>query len=527
MDFYEALKFLATRVGVTLTPYKGRGESDKEKLYQINSLASRFYTYVLLNHPKGKKALQYIKEKRGLTLSTIKTFQLGYSPDVPFAMKQYLVDKHKISIKDLERVGLLYTKNGQRFDRFRGRIIFPLYDHRGNIVGFAGRVLPSQQITDLAKYINTPETEIYHKSKVLFGLNITRGDIKKSKKAVLVEGELDAISSWQVGIKNVVAIKGSSLTSEQASLLKRYADTLTLSLDADIAGDAAARRGIEIAEREGFELKVAKLKGFKDPDEAAQNDPEKLREILENAMNVWDFIIASIFERFGAEDGTQKAKVSREIVPYLAQIEDKIVQAHYIETVARKLKVPVDAVTEQINKLSSTTTTKPAVAVETQKSPVEGRRELLEERYLSVAFRRNPRILLNKETDKLISSPLAIKVLKEFKSHIKRQKEIFDPSLFAAELPSELVDGFVDMVLKDLKGLETETPERLERELELIKREIKVLDIKDKLEDTAKRIRELEKSKDKRQLESLQQEFGELTRSLNELETGKFKGIIL
>ena len=151
----------------------------------------------------------------------------------------------------------------------------------------------------------------------------------------------------------------------------------------------------------------------------------------------------------------------------------------------------------------------------------------MEERYLSVAFRRNPRILLNKETDKLISSPLALKVLKEFKSHIKIRKDLFDPSLFAAELPSELVDGFVDMVLKDLRGLETETPERLERELELIKREIKVLDIKDKLEDTAKRIRELEKSKGKRQLDSAQREFGELTKMLNELEAGKFRGIIL
>jgi len=528
MDFYEALKFLARRVGVTLRPFKGRNLGEKENLYKINSLAAFFYHYVLLKHPKGKVAIDYLLRERGLKLDTIKTFQLGYSPNVPFAAKSFLVDKHKIPIKDLERVGLIYTKEGQSIDRFRGRVIFPLSDHRGNIVGFAGRIIPGGETEDVAKYINTPETEIYHKSRLLYGLNLTKAEIKKEKSAILVEGELDLISSWQAGIKNIVAIKGSSLTNEQVSLLKRYTDSLILALDSDLAGDAAARRGIEIAESEGFELRVVKLKGFKDPDEAVRKDPENFKKAIREAIGVWDFIIESVFERFRGGDGLRKAKISKELIPQLAKIKDRIVQAHYAEKVARKLEVPVEAVLEQVKKEGSYSKTfLETEAVEVQRPIPKKRRELLEERLLALAFRLNPKTLLKRKVLRLFSSPFAVKLLSELSSYAKKHKD-FDPSLFAASLPGELVDGFIDIILKDLKGLEEEIPENLEREITLVEKEINILNVKERLKDCAKKIRELERQKDKKsELSLAQSEFGRLTKVLNELETGKFKGIIL
>ena len=520
MDFYEALKFLAARVGVTLKSFSGGKESEREKLYKINLLAARFYTYVLLNHPRGQEAIKYLTSQRGISIETIKTFQLGFSPDIPFAMKTFLVDKKKISLSDLERVGLIYLKDNRAFDRFRGRIIFPLYDHRGNVVGFSGRIIPGSPKADLKKYINTPETEIYHKSRILFGLNLTKADIKKTKKAVIMEGEIDLISSWQVGVKNAVAIKGSALTPDQVSLLARYADTLILALDADVAGNEAAKRGIEIASRQGLEIRVVSLTGFKDPDEAAQKAPDKLFDAIDKATNVWDFIIDSTFARLSGKTGLEKAKISKEIVPVLAKIQDKIVQAHYINLVARKLGVPVEAVGQQIEHLDYKEVSGPKVEKITEASK-KTRRELLEERYLAIGLRYNPEVLVEEELKNLITTPFARRILKEFSLFSKEQK-IFDPSIFAGGLPGELVGGFTDLVLKDLPGVEKESPEKLKKELGLLEKELLVLSVKEKLEDAAKRIREIEKSKikDRKKLRVLQLEFGKLTKNLNELETG-------
>src|SRR4030042_2577005 len=309
MDFYEALKYLANRVGVKLKTLSSGQKGEKERFYEINSFAQRFYNYLLTRHPVGKKALSYLIRDRKLKIETINTFGLGYSPDNPYALKRYLSDKKKIPQKDLIEAGLVFAKEGRVFDRFRRRVIFPLHDHRGNVLGFAGRILPTENNKDLAKYINSPETLLYHKSNILYGLNITKKDIRERGFAVIVEGELDMISSWQVGVKNGVAIKGSALTQEQIKLLSRYTQSVILALDADVAGDMAARRGIQIAEKEGLEIKVARFRKYKDPDDLAKKDPRKLPLYINNAIGIWDFYVDSAFERLGSDTGTQKAKL--------------------------------------------------------------------------------------------------------------------------------------------------------------------------------------------------------------------------
>ncbi|OGM59193.1 DNA primase [Candidatus Woesebacteria bacterium RIFCSPLOWO2_01_FULL_39_10] len=523
MDFYESLQFLAQKAGIKLKTRVGE-KSDKEKEYSINQLAAKFYHWVLLNHPKGKDALNYIKTERGLTLETIQAFQIGYSPDAPFAFKKFLVEKKKIPVRDLERVGLVYTRDGRTFDRFRGRIIFPLFDHKGNIVGFAGRIIPGKAPVTLAKYINTPETDIYHKSKILFGLNLTKGEIKKEKCAIVVEGELDAISSWQVGIKNIVAVKGSSLTEEQVRLLARFTDTLILAMDADFAGDAAARRGIEMAEASGLEVRVARMHDFKDPDEAARKDPGALRNSFANAQGVWDFIIDSVVERYKGVSGQSKAKISRELVPVISAIQDKIVQAHYINIVAKRLEVPIEAVKEQIGK--TFVGKGPKLITESFVKPkVKERYELLEERLLAVAFHYDPSVLLTRKVQKLFINPLVKRIITEFKTYSENHKT-FDLKLFVSNLPKELVDAFIDIALKDT-GFEEAAPERLQNELDLIIREIKMLSAKKNLNEIGSFIKKYEISGEKEKLKKAQQEFGELTKRLSELEEENFKGIIL
>jgi DNA primase len=521
MEFSEALKFLAERAGVKLQKFAGGESSEKEKLIEINTLAMRFYNYLLLNHPIGKKALEYLLKDRGLKKSIIEEFRLGYSPDNSLIFKKFLVDKKKFTPAEIERAGLGIVRGTNLYDRFNGRVIFPLFDHRGNAVGFAGRVLPWDK-RETGKYINSPETPVYHKSSVLFGLNLTRSLIKKKKVAIIVEGELDAISSYQAGIKNVVAIKGSALTEDQARLLSRFAPKFILALDSDLAGDAATRRGLTTATKLGVEVKVAKMGKFKDPDEAARGDPEGYKSDLINAEGIWDFLIESVMTRFDSKSGAGKAKISKELMPILAEIDDKIVQSHYANVVAQKLRVPLEAVTGEIGKISSTEKSSGPASPEVSKGL--SRRDLLEERLLAMAFGFDPKILKSEQVTDLVLTPLNKRILEEYGSYILQHKT-FNVSDFGKALPKELFEGFARMVLNDNEDFSDGS--EVQKELDLVQKELKILGAKDKLKSLALEIRNLEEKGDKIKLLKAQNQFNKLASTLSKLDQGDRGGIIL
>ncbi|HKC04308.1 MAG TPA: DNA primase [Patescibacteria group bacterium] len=518
MDFPEALKYLADRAGIKLERAKMGESSDKERLIEVNSQALRFYNYLLTEHPVGKRALDYLVKDRGLKPETIKEFQLGFSPDNSYAFKKFMVDKKKFLPSDLERAGIGIVRGANIYDRFNGRVIFPLFDHRGNSIGFAGRVLP-WDTRETGKYINSPETPLYHKSNVLYGLNITRSFIKKKKVAIIVEGELDAISSYQAGIKNVVAIKGSALTDEQIRLLSRFAPKFILALDADMAGDAASRRGLTLASNNGVEVKVAKITGFKDPAEAARGDIESYKNDLIHAEGVWDFLIDSVFTRFKGETGSGKAKISKELTPILAQINDKIVQSHYMNLVARKLSVPLDAVSAEVIKASTTsstpvTTSSPEI---TASEPIKkGRRDLLEERFLALSFQSDPQILVSPAGEALILLPLNKRLISELKAYKVKNKK-FEVSGFASFIPAELHSGFAKMILAENEEI-VENPDKLKKELDLVEKELKILTIRDNLKLLVSEMGVLEESGEKDQLLKVQNKFNKLAGSLGRLE---------
>ena len=525
MEFYEALKFLADKAGIKLKPVSGRKKSQNERLYEVNNYVSRFYQYCLTKHPVGKPALTYLTKERGLTLKTIENFNLGFSPDQPLALQKYIIERKKVTYQELSQVGITYERNSQSFDRFRGRVIFPLFDHRDNIVGFAGRILPSNPNKEIAKYINTPETAIYHKSSVLYGLNLTKKEIKKKNEVVVVEGEIDMISSFQAGVKNTVAIKGSALTEEQVKLLSRLTRRMVLSLDEDFAGNEAARRGISISEKEGFEIKVAGFSGFKDPADVVQKDPEKLKEYIDKAQGIWDFLIDTTLEKNQGGDGVSRAKLSKELTPILSSIDDKIVQAHYINLVANKLDVPVEAVSAELNSISAKTESKRTKLTEIIRIQEKTRGEILEDRLLAVIFRLSVKYLEKKEVTGFLQTPFAKRIVSEFLNYEK--KDNFDPSDFADKIPKELVPGFVDLILTEIPDLEDADEQRLESELELILRQIKILGIKNKLKAVETEIRKLEFSDNKKDLARAENKFSDLTLELSKLEAGDFKGIIL
>lgn len=423
MDFNEALNYLAERVGVKLQPRNFEVGGEKKKLYDINALAAKFYQYVLLNHPSAKVALNYLTEVRNIKPETIRTFQLGYSPDIQSVFRGFFIDKKRYKYEDLEKSGLTYQRDGRVADRFAGRIIFPLFDQRGNVAGFAGRVLPAKEKLDVGKYINTPETPIYHKSNLLYGLNLTRKEIKVKNEAVVVEGELDVISPWQAGIKNVVAIKGSMLTYEQGRLLSRFTQNVVLALDTDAAGKTAALRGIEMAESSGLKVKVALLGKYKDPDEAAIKDPRGLETAIKEAVPIWDFIVDLVFSKYKSLTGETKGDVSRELVPILAKIKDEIVQAHYIAEVARRLDVPYEAVTKEVEKIETSKDTLSNVAV-IAKAITKGRREILEEKLISLVVLTDPAKFIKGDFETYVKTPLMRRIVEEYKDFSGKKKKI-------------------------------------------------------------------------------------------------------
>ncbi len=384
---------MAKRVGVTLESYKPtQGEQVKERLVKINTLAGQAYHYLLTQHKLGQGALEYVKG-RGISDEAIEKFRIGYAPESWGLMLEFLVRKKKLAVEDLQRAGLIIK--GQRdYDRFRNRIVFPLSNHRGQIVGFAGRVMPGADEKAGGKYVNTPETEIYHKSELLYGLDITRAEIKAKGQAVVVEGEIDAIASWQGGVKNVVAIKGSALTEKQVELLRRICDTVILALDTDMAGDAAARRGISIADSVGLMVKVINSKSetlnpkhFKDPGDWAIADPEGWKKAVAGAIPVYDFYLQSAVERYGL-DVTGKKKIGQELLPIWAGISDEIVKAHYIKLLAKTLGVEEEDVRAQLGKTQKLQNSKTQSNEQmTNDKTTKSRREILEEYIIELALK--------------------------------------------------------------------------------------------------------------------------------------------
>lgn len=484
MEFGDALKYLAEKAGIKLVMQKDDSVSEKEKIFEINKSAVNFFDYALTNHPEGKKVMDYLTKDRGLTTESIKTFKIGYSPSSFGALTDYLVGKKKFKLSDVEKTGLI-VGGGKAFDRFRGRVIFPLMDHRGEYVGFAGRILPWAK-QDMAKYINSPETLVYHKSKLLYGLNITKGDIRSKKFAIVVEGELDMISSYTAGIKNVVAIKGSVLTEDHIRLIGRFCQQIVMCLDSDFAGDEAAKRGAIMAINLGFDVKVAHLEKFKDPDEAARNDPEGFRKTIDEAVSLWDFLINQIFSKHDIGSGSGRSSVSKEIVPLLILIQDKIVQSFYVELVARRLSVPIETVFAEINKLKQTEKIRETGSVYSE--PEKSRRQMLEEKLLVNGIHKDMKFLFDNKIKDLINSNFVLKIVEHLENN-------------GLPLPNELQSKYAEMVLENSE----------DEPIENIVKELTILDTKQKLEEIADKIKKDENN------EELLKEFSILSKKLSSL----------
>ncbi len=387
LEFKEALEILAKKAGVALKKVIGAKKDSKERLLEINLKAQEFFHYILTRHLLGKKALEYLHE-RGLTEETIKEFGIGYAPNSWDSLTKFLI-KRGFSTQELVDSGLGVASRNP-YDRFRGRITFPLIDTKGQVIGFSGRVLYQAE----PKYINSPQTPLFDKSRYLFAMNLAKSEIRAKNEAILVEGEMDVILSHQVGIKNVVASKGTALTEGQIDLLKKYTDTISLCFDTDLAGDAAARRGIEIADKAGLNIKVITVTGGKDPAEVALKDPNIWQKSITEATPIYDYYLFSASKRYDTKKSEDLRKISQELIPIWAKISDDLIRESYIHKLSAMLQTEESVLRTTVNKARATVGASISAVIKEVKadqivSP-RSRRELLEE-YLIALFLHIPK----------------------------------------------------------------------------------------------------------------------------------------
>ncbi len=517
MDFWEAVEFLARRVGVKLERRQfSPQEKQRRQIYALNQAAAQFYHFLLQKHPLGEPARRYLQQ-RGLRPETVEKFQLGFSPRQGTALTQYLLQKKKFSPAELEQSGIFFRLqrpvNGfQLFDRFHGRLVFPLYDHRGNIVSFSGRLIPGllENEDQRGKYINGPETLAYHKSRHLFGLYFSREALRQEKTAIIVEGEFDFLSSWQAGVQNVIAIKGTAFTSEQIQLLRRFVSRLNLALDADFAGNQAALRSINLAENAGLEVHVIHWTGkAKDPDELARSDPRRWRQVVQKTVPVWDFVIQTACQRFGTQTPAAKKQVLAAVLPFLRQIDNQVVQLDYYRRLASALDTEVEAIIAEANKLAVETAARPAEKP-VPATPPPDRATLLEEYLLAL-------ILSSPQPARYRFRPhdFALKrIYRQLRNFLKKRKA-WRVGDFVQTLPAELQTKIQDLLLRwhDL-------PADLEREIEKTKREWQKLRWRQQLADLSRQIAQAEKG-DRQQLAALEEKFQKISQRLIALEKEK------
>lgn len=517
VDFSEALETLAEQAGVKLERRMGDTPEAKvkQKILEVNHLASEYYHYILTKHAVGEKAREYLKH-RGVTDKSIKTFSLGYSANDWDGLLTYL-RKKGYDDAVLETAGLVIRGNRGFYDRFRGRVIFTLKDHRGNVVGFSGRVL--DPTAKEAKYVNTSETPVYVKGRVLYALDVTKDAIQKSNEAVLMEGELDVISSFQEGISNVVAIKGSAVTEDHARLLRRFTERLVFALDSDLAGDAAARRGIEIAERIGFDMRVARMPSGKDPDEAARENPVLLKKALKDAEPMYDYFLSSALSRFDGASSFGKRKISDEFFPVLLKIDNPIVQGHYIRKLAVSLGLSEETIQDGLTKHKAS-----RGAPLQDKLPRDNEKQTLTrlekaEVYLAaLTLQGKTKELLAMFFEAIPVSGLGYPAVRRIMEHLERFMKAHGTCSmrdFAEGLPGELTATFDEAFLWDVSDF-LEDEARFNREWDKAVREVKRAHIRFETEEISRRLRDANVTSDEH--DTLQQKLKAFTDELAALE---------
>ncbi|MDD5621319.1 MAG: DNA primase [Candidatus Paceibacterota bacterium] len=506
IEFGDALKILAQKAGVELKKQDPRLSTQRKRLYDICELTTKFFEKHLYETKTGKEIIQYLLG-RGLSKDSIKEWRIGYSPDSWQGLSDFL-QKSGFTIQEIEKAGLLVRNEvGKLYDRFRGRIMFPIFDLNSQPVGFGGRVFGEQE--SVAKYINIVNTPIYDKSRILYGLDKAKVEIRKKDSFVLVEGYTDAIMAHQAGAKNVVAVSGTALTPFHLNILKRYSSNLFSCFDMDVAGDSATKRGIDLAQKEGFNIKIITLPEGKDPAEAIAKDINIWNNSLENAKSILDFYFESAFKKYDKTKPEAKKAISQILLPVIKRIPNKIETAHWVDLLSKELNVPKRAVEEELDKY------KGEKAVETEEEhscepKIQTRQEKLQERIVCLILQWPVLIKeLNKETKEFFSE--------EFLKILEKLEEIKPKEWEKIAFEDSLNNIFNDIFLqaKTDEDLINQTEKEAREEFLSSINDFLNLSIKTKLFGISEQVKKLELENDtEKEIAKLMEEYKKIAKKL-------------
>lgn len=530
VEFPEALQILAARVGVTLSrptvEYK-KELDEKKTLYSINEWAAKYYAKVLSDSPGAENARAYV-QKRGFAPDTVQQWQIGYAPDDFHSFENFIVKKG-FQRREAVDAGLLIEKDAgsssdraqdRFFDRFRGRLMFPLLDIHGRVVGFTARLLEARRLEGAegptqAKYVNSPETPIYSKSHLIYGLNFAKTEIRRQDGVVVVEGNADVITCHEAGFTNVVGSSGTAFTEAQLELLKRFTPNISFAFDVDEAGLTATRRAVELALSQGFNVKIIFIPSglAKDPDELIRRDPKLWEEQVKSAKNFLDFYFQGIFGNLNPDSSQKKKQAVADLLPLLSLLPDPIDRAHYVKELAFRVGVDEKLILDLLNKRFAAKASASPRAGNRPAAARKTKQEILERRVLSLFLKYGKSITA--DWDGLGSDDFSVPVLREIyslaASEVKQTN--FDLAQFL-----EANSKFQPEIELLLFALENELSFDPDVNLEEMKKqflaELKVETTKRKMQELAHRIQQAEVGGRGEEARSLSSEFNNLTREL-------------
>ncbi len=490
LEFGEALRVLAERAGVELKRLNPAEHKFAGLLYEINSAAKEFFKKSLGVFAGARKYL----DERGLKQETIEEFELGWAPAASEALGLHLLKSGYVP-DDIIRAGLcLKSDRGMMFDRFRGRVMFPIHNHMGKVIGFTGRILPQFDAEGIGKYINSPESPIFVKSKVLYGFHKTKNFIKEANSAFLVEGQMDFLMSWQAGVKNVIACSGTALTADHLRLLRRVGEEMVLSFDSDEAGSTAAERAIDLAEQNDFSVKVAVLVDAKDPAEAVQKNPAMLHEAIKGAVPAPQFYVNKYLPGKGVLDYSRREELSalRVVLGKFKDIASPVARNFWLKELSDRTGVAERILTEEMDRIESSRDLRRESAEQSApeiQARRPSRRELIGERLLGVAIARNAFSLLDDVEAHL--AELHLRALGMLKSGIRKSDDAH-------------LDGMLNLIILGSKDLSDDEAGELKQELA---KEC----VKEKRNALTGMIRQAEKAGDEAQIKSALEELHQLS----------------
>ncbi|MFH1367165.1 MAG: DNA primase [Patescibacteria group bacterium] len=524
VEFVEALRILAKKAGVQLVAQDPGLQNEKTKMYDIIKWATAYFHKVLLDSPRAQKARDYLKS-RSVTEEMIDDFRLGYSLTDWENLNTFLKTKG-FKDEDIFLAGLTIKKErGVGFyDRFRGRLIFPIANVHGEVIGFTGRIIEQEEGKEMAKYINTPNTLVYNKSQVLFGLDKAKTAIKEKKLAVLVEGNMDVLSSYQVEVKNAVGSSGTALTSEQVSLLKRYTPNFAFCFDADAAGQNATLRGLEEVFKQGVNIKIIELPFGKDPDECIKKDKNLWIKAVAEAKSVMEYYFSLAEKKYDLTQVEDKKEAAKLLLGLISKLTDNIEQTHYLQKLAGIIRVEENILRDSLNKIARQKKYGSGGEAKKEKSAapqVKEKRLVLSEMILGLGLKYEnelPHIINSLKPEAVHPSlyPLYKRLVIYYNHKHQLDRDEFKQE--AVSVDPEFGQKIDYLFLFAEKDFATDQDDKwVEKERKQIVKSLNKEYICGQIKELSQKIKEAEKAPEKEELARLYQEFNQLTEELKNI----------